>query len=57
MMADLFRHVTILLVESDIFERLALWEEARLSMKRGAKVTAHTSIGLNGFAIRPIVEE
>ena len=55
MMADLLRHVAILLVESDIFERLALnGNEYALMISAGR---TRTSIGLNGLAIRPIVEE
>lgn len=55
MMADLLRHVAILLVKSDIFERLALnGNQYALMISAGR---TRTSMGLNGLAIRPIVEE
>jgi len=55
MMADLLRHVAILLVKSDIFERLAL-NGNEYALMISARRT-RTSMGLNGLAIRPIVEE
>ena len=61
-MAHLLRDVAVLLIEAHVFERLALGGNARAvrgpapgnRLRRGSPPT---SIGLNGFAMRPIVDE
>ncbi len=54
MMAYLFRYVSILFIESHIFERLALYALSTMKYINDCKLT---SIGLKGLAIRPMVDE
>jgi hypothetical protein len=56
MVAHLFRKVTVFLVEPNILERLAL-RGAMIRRKKNREDKKLTSMGLNGFAIRPIVDE
>jgi len=55
-MAYLFRNISVLLLEIHIFKSFAL---SFVSLGEGTArdVFSHTSIGLNGLAIRPNVEE
>ena len=55
-MADLFGVVAVLFVEADVLERLTL-QTSQLIWAVGGVIDARTSMGLNGFAIRPMVDE
>ena len=52
----MFRKVTVFFVEPNILKRLAL-QGAKLRGKKNHEEKILTSMGLNGFAIRPIVDE
>lgn len=56
MVADLLGYITILLVKSNIFESLALDDKVSEWLV-GIGEAKRTSIGLKGFAIRPMVDE
>jgi hypothetical protein len=56
MMRNLFRDVAVLFVGTNIFESLALRDLIRFLDVDALRIRL-TSIGLKGFAIRPIVEE
>ena len=60
MVAHLLRDVAVLLVVPDVLKRLALKTDTRESAagkSAGGKDEKRTSMGLNGFAMRPIVDE
>jgi len=54
--ADLFGDIPVLLLEIYVFKSFAL-NFVSLGEGEGCGVLSHTSIGLNGLAIRPNVEE
>jgi hypothetical protein len=55
MMAHLLGEITVLSVQPNVFERLAL--QSRDKDDRRTKGMNLTSMGLKGFAMRPIVDE
>jgi len=54
MVAHLLREIAVLFVQPNVFKRLALQTSAQEDRIRRMNLT---SIGLKGFAMRPIVDE